>query len=262
MPGVLLVAILAGCGGRADVDVSTVPPSGSFGARQTELAADGATRAASEPTATVTPAPTVRPSATPLPTVTPGGESSDPVPTTDGTRTSVVGVPETPTPEPTREDIAMAVITGCGTEPITIQVGSEELQGRIDEWQRMGEASQAIFEAWDQFYSTFGDFILYNQVVNNTEVFEGAAAFQAVADEHLPTLREIEDSSPFYDLAQTIVGTTEDQIAVSQLLTQAGTQHDQSYWDQALEISSTFEQQAQDFSREYSAVCDYWSEQQ
>ena len=229
---VFVALVFAGCGGRAEVDIATLP--GDFSARQTELAGEAATQGALNPTATRTP--TLEPTltSTPLPTATPGSDGGSPVAASSSTTEPIVGPPPTETPEPTPPDVAIAVITGCGSEPLTIQARNESVAAQVEQWRQMGEASQAIFTAWDAFFATFGDFFIYNQVVNNTEVFEAAEAFQIVADEQFPVLRAIAEDSPFYDLAQTVIGTAEDQIAVGQLLTRAGTEHDPAYWDQAL----------------------------
>jgi hypothetical protein len=254
-----LAALLAACGGRADVEVTTVADTAGtsdFSARQTELAAEAATRAAVEPTRTATPAP--RATMTPLPSATPAPTSDQPLPTSDATRESPVGPPDTPTPSPTGEAVETALITGCGDSALSIPLTDDETVAQVAQWQTMGEASTAIFAAWDTFFAIIEDMFLYNQVVNNTEVFEGADAFALVAEERLPVVREIPDDSPFYQLAQTIVGTTEDQIEMAQLLTRAGQEHEPAYWDQALAISATFDEQGQAFDEQFTASCDFW----
>src|SRR5690606_37351424 len=226
---------LAGCGGRADVDVATVP--GDFSARQTELAVEAATRVASQPTDTPTVPPTPIPSPTPvppLPTVTPGPGGESPEATADGTAPtaaptgtpgSLVGPLATATPDATQGSADTLTIIGCGPNPITVGVTTDEIRQRGAEWQETGEASRAIFDAWDEFFGIYGGLVTYNQVFDNAEVFDGAADFQAVADEQLPVLREIETGCPFYDPVQAVIATTETQVEISALLTCAATQH-------------------------------------
>ncbi len=268
---VLLLALgmlaVAGCGGRADVPVATVPGGDSdFSARQTQIVQQGAATQAAQPTATRTATPEPSPTATALATTIIVSSTRAPAPTptatVEPTPGSAVGVPPTATPAPTEPGMEFALITGCTAEPITVAMTSDELVANVEDWQAMGEASQAIFAAWEEFFALIEDFFLYNQVVNNTEVFDGAAEFQAVAEEHLPALEAVESDSPFYALAQTVVSTTRDQITVGQLLTRAGTEHDQTYWDEALALSATFAQQARDFDTEFDLACDYWEFQQ
>ncbi len=259
----LLAAVLAGCGGRADIPATTFSGGQSeFSARQTRIAAQGATSIAADPTITQTPTRVASPTRTPLPTATLRIATRSPVATSDSTRESVVGAPPTKTPEPTQPEMVIAEITGCGPDPITIQVTSDNLAGNVDEWQQIGSSSRAISEGWDKFFAIIDDFFVFNQVVNNTKVFDGAAAFKAVAEEQLPALQAIEELSPFYALSQTVIATTMDQIAVGDLLTRAGTENDQTYWDQALEISSSFNRQAQNFATEFDLACGFWEGQQ
>lgn len=265
--GVLIVglAILAGCGGRADVPVATIPGGdgeSEFSLRQTQIAQQGAATLAARPTATRTATPAPSPTATPLPTRVPVTSTPEGASTAESTPGFVAGIPATETPVPTPEPgVELALITGCTDEELTVQITSDELESNLEDWVAMGAASQAIFNAWDEFFVLIEDFILYNQVIDNTEVFEGAAEFEAVAEEHLPALEAIEESSPFYNLAQTVIATTQDQIAVGELLTRAGTEQDPTAWDEALEISSTFTRQAQEFSTEFDLACDYWEAQ-
>jgi hypothetical protein len=262
--GVTIAALLVACGGRADIDVTSVadiagtPGASDFGARQTALAAEAATRAAVEPTRTATPAPS--PTLTPLPSATPAPTSDQPAPTPAVTRESPVGPPNTPTPSPTGEELETATITGCGDVPLSIPLRDEATVVQVSEWQAMGEAATAIFAAWDDFFAIIEDMFLYNQVVNNTEVFAGADAFTLVAEEHLPALREISEESPFHELAQTIVAMTEDQVEMAQLLKRAGQEHEPLFWDQALAISATFDEQGDTFDELFTGACDYWVE--
>ena len=265
IPTLIFVAIsLVGCGGRAEVPVATIPDAPSdFSIRQTEIAQQGAATFTAEPTATRTATPAPSPTMTALPTVTPGGATGEPVSTAEGTPDSVVGVRATETPAATAEGGAtIAVITGCGPDEITLPVTSAELEASLVAWQQMGEATEAIFSAWEEFFALVEDLMLYEQLVGNTAVFDGAAAFEDAAGEQLPLLEEIEDDSPFYELAQTIIGTTEDQITFAQLLTRAGTQQDPAAWDEALELSATFPQQAEDIDDAHDAACEYWEAQQ
>jgi hypothetical protein len=258
-----LAALLAACGGRADVDVTTVADTAGtseFSARQTELAGEVATRSASQPTPTRTATPAPRATMTPLPSATPAPTSAQPLPTSDATRESPVGPPDTPTPSPTGEEVETAMITGCGDAALSIPLSDDETAAQVAQWQSMGAASTAIFAAWDAFFAIIDEMFLYNQVVNNTEVFEGADAFALAAEEHLPALREIPEASPFYELAQTVAGMTEDQIEMAQLLTRAGQEHEPAYWDQALAISATFDEQGQAFDEQFTEACDFWVE--
>ncbi len=265
--GIVIVSVLAGCGGRADVAVTTVPgenEDSGFSARQTELAGDAATRSAANPTPTRTVPPTPRPTATTLPSATPGPTVVASASTTEATATgeetpgSVVGPPLTPTPGPTEADIDLVVIAGCEDDSLAVPIRDDEIAGNLAQWRALGDASQAIFAAWDDFIEVVGEFFAYSQVVNNTAVFEGAATFEAVAGEQLPELTDVPDDSPFYDLAQTVIGLTEDQVVVAQLLTRAGTEQDPTYWDEALEIAETFEDQGREVAEQFESACEYW----